>query len=131
VKRGLLDTSVLIAAESGRTLALDQMPVESRVCVITLAELEAGVLSAGDTSSRQRRLATLQTATVLAPLAVTAEVASCWAGLRAHLLQASRAVPANDLWIAAIARAHDLPVVTQDSDFDVLAELGLLEVVRV
>ncbi|WP_367280063.1 PIN domain-containing protein [Nocardioides sp.] len=45
-------------------------------------------------------------------------------------MHAGRAVPANDLWIAATAVAHDLPVVTQDSDFDVLAELGLLEVIR-
>lgn len=37
----------------------------------------------------------------------------------------------NDLWIAAVALANGLPVVTQDSGFDVLAELGALEVIRV
>ncbi|MCL2596011.1 MAG: PIN domain-containing protein [Promicromonosporaceae bacterium] len=36
----------------------------------------------------------------------------------------------NDLWIAAIAHARGLAVVTQDTDFDVLAELGLLKVIR-
>ena len=37
----------------------------------------------------------------------------------------------NDLWIAAIARANNLPVVTQDDDFDALADLGLLTVIKV
>jgi predicted nucleic acid-binding protein len=37
----------------------------------------------------------------------------------------------NDLWVAAVALAHELPVATQDSDFDALSDLGLLEVIRV
>ena len=129
--RGLLDTSVLIAAESGRGLDLGGLPMESLICVITLAELEAGVLAAPDTASRQRRLTTLQTAATLQPLTITSEVASSWAGLRVHLARARRAVGVNDLWIAAVASAHHLPVVTQDDDFDALVELGLLEVIRV
>lgn len=57
VTRGLPDTSVLLAAESGRALDLDDLPSESLVCVITLAEVEAGVLAAPDTpgTGRQRR----------------------------------------------------------------------------
>ncbi len=126
-----MDTSVFIAAESGRALDLGSLPAESLVCVITLAELEAGVLAAPDTASRQRRLATLQTAASLQPLTITSDVASHWAGLRVHLAQAHRSMGANDLWIAAVAAAHHLPVVTQDNDFDVLVELGLIEVIRV
>ena len=33
--------------------------------------------------------------------------------------------------LAATALANSLPIVTQDDDFDVLAELGLLEVIKV
>lgn len=99
--------------------------------VVTVAELEAGVLAAPDTASRQRRLATLQTATSLQPLTITADVASSWAGLRVQLQQAQRFVGVNDLWIAALALAYQLPVVTQDDDFDVLEELGLLDVIKV
>jgi len=36
----------------------------------------------------------------------------------------------NDAWIAAIALAHDLPVVTQDDDFDALAKFPDLKVIR-
>ena len=37
----------------------------------------------------------------------------------------------NDLWIAAVAAANDLPVVTQDSDFDALEAIGGPTVIRV
>jgi predicted nucleic acid-binding protein len=36
-----------------------------------------------------------------------------------------------DLWIAATAAAHRLPVVAKDADFDVLAEIGGIEIIRV
>lgn len=37
----------------------------------------------------------------------------------------------NDLWLAATALANEVPLVTQDDDFDTLADLGLLDVIRV
>lgn len=128
---GLLDTSVFIASESGRALALDRLPDESLVCVITIAELEAGVLAAPTTEIRARRLRTAQRAASIAPLPIDAPAAAAWARLRVVLHEAGRRIGVNDLWIASVAVSRDLPVVTQDEDFDALAELDLLEVVRV
>lgn len=129
--RGLLDTNVFIAQESGRQLELDALPDQSYVSVVTLAELEAGVLAAHDTETRHRRLATVQAVAALVPLTVDAAAASHWARLRVLLHENGRRLNVNDLWIAAVALAHDLPVVSQDADFDVLAELGLIIVIRV
>lgn len=129
--RGLLDTNVFIAQESGRQLELDALPDQSYVSVVTLAELEAGVLAAHDTETRHRRLATVQAVAALVPLTVDAAAASHWARLRVLLHENGRRLNVNDLWIAAVALAHDLPIVSQDADFDVLAELGLITVVRV
>lgn len=129
--RGLLDTSVWISAELGRTVDTARLPDEAYVCVVTIAELQAGVLAASDSTSRSRRLTTLQTALDVEPLTVDVRAAQVWAELRVRLHEAGRLINVNDLWIAAVAIAHDLPVVTQDDDFDILAELGLLEVVRV
>lgn len=64
-------------------------------------------------------------------LAIDAEVAAEWSRLRVHLAEAGRRVKANDLWIAATAVAHRLPVVTQDDDFDPLDGVSGLEVIRV
>ena len=48
--RGLLDTSVLIATETGRPLDIDALPDEVFISVVTIAELQAGVLAAADTA---------------------------------------------------------------------------------
>jgi predicted nucleic acid-binding protein len=128
---GLLDTSVFIASESGRDLVLDRIPEVGLVCVITLAELEAGVLAAPTTEIRARRLRTAQRAATVAPLPIDAPAAAAWARLRVMLHESGRRIGVNDLWIASVAVSRDLPVVTQDDDFDVLADLGLLEVIRV
>jgi predicted nucleic acid-binding protein len=130
-ERGLLDTSVLVAVEGGRDLDLESLPAEAYLSVVTLAELHAGVLAARDREARSRRLATAQRAAELVAIPTDARAAHEWARLRVALRDAGRAMQINDLWIAAVAVANQLPVVTQDADFDALAELGLLDVVRV
>lgn len=54
---GLLDTSIFIARETGR--ALGPLPEHVAVAVVTIGELQLGVLNAGDPSSRARRGDTL------------------------------------------------------------------------
>lgn len=129
--RGLLDTSVLIAAESGRPLDSTALPDEVFVSVITIGELQAGVLAAPDTATRARRLATLESVSPLAPLSVDAAAAAHWAALRARLAEERRRVNANDLWIAAVAMANGLPVVTRDADYEALEDIGGPAVIRV
>lgn len=128
---GLIDTSVFIASESGRLLHQHQLPVESVISVITLAELQAGVLIAADTAIRARRLAALAIVADIHVLVIDEVVAQEWARLRVQLAEAARRISVNDLWIAATALAEGIPVFTQDSDFDPLIELAGLEVVPV
>lgn len=129
--RAVADTSVWIAGESERPLDADALPHELLVCTVTLAELEAGVLAAQDVSTRADRLATLELARRAQVLAIDSAAASQWARLRVELYQARRRVNVNDLWIAATALAHDLPVVTQDDGFDPLTALAPLTVIKV
>jgi predicted nucleic acid-binding protein len=129
--RGLLDTTVFIADEAGRELAEDRVPEESAVSVVTLAELRAGVLAAPTTDVRAQRMVTLSVAQDMQVLPVDHAVAEVWAHLRVRLAELNRRVNVNDLWIAATALAHRLPVVTQDSDFDPIEGIAGLSVVRV
>lgn len=129
--RGVLDTSVFVAAETGRPLAADRLPAELATTAITLGELEAGVLAARDTVTRARRLRTLDSASELEVLTVDTHAGHRWAEIRAALADAGRRMPINDAWIAACALARDLPVVTQDDDYDVISGLVGLAVVRV
>jgi predicted nucleic acid-binding protein len=129
--RGLLDTSVFIAAESGRPLDAERFPEEAAVCVVTVAELQAGVLAAADVDVRARRLATLDAVADIELLGIDERAALMWARMRVHLAQSGRRLSVNDLWIAAVAASRGLPVVTQDDDFGPVEGIGGLEVVRV
>lgn len=128
--RGLLDTSVFIALKTRRAAAVERLPDESMVSVITIAELEAGVYAAADTETRASRLRTLETAQLIDALPIDGGAAHEWARLRFRLHETKRKVKVNDLWIAAVAVANGMPVVTQDRDFDALADIGGPEIIR-
>jgi hypothetical protein len=128
VNRGLADTSVFIARESGRPLDVARLPDDLAVSVVTVGELRAGVLAATDTTTRDRRLGTLARALVLDPVPIDGAVADAWARLRLLLRDAGKRMPVNDSWIAATALALGVPVVSQDADY---VELDGLPVVRV
>lgn len=129
--RGVLDTSVFIASESGRELVEDGLPQESAISVVTLAELHAGVLAAQDTDSRARRMATLDALGDVEVLPVDERAALVWARMRVHLAETGRRAGVNDLWIAATAATSGLPVVTQDDDYDQLDGVAGLTVIKV
>jgi predicted nucleic acid-binding protein len=131
VAQGLLDTSVFIASESDRPLDVSALPDEAFVSVITIAELQLGVLAAKTTSIRSARMITLESIAALEYLPVDAAAAAHWARLRVRLAEEGRRANINDLWIAAIAAANNLPIVTQDAGFDSISAVGGPAVIRV
>lgn len=129
---GLLDTSVFIAQESGRPLG--PLPQRVAVSVITMGELELGVLAATEDDVRARRADTLALAREADPIPITEPVMGAWARVVIDCRRAGvhRTVRLTDALIAATAVVHGLPVVTQDEDFDTIASAHpLLRVVRV
>ena len=129
--RGLLDTSIFIALESARPMNAAMLPDNGLISPVTIAELQAGVLIASDVDIRARRLATLASTADIDVLPIDADVAAEWARLRVYLAGTGGRVNVNDLWIAATAAAHGLPVVTQDRDFAPLQGAKGVEVVFV
>jgi predicted nucleic acid-binding protein len=128
---GLLDTSVLIAAEEDRPLRAEALPESAAISIITVGELRAGILAASDIQSRDRRLYTLERISGTTILSVNHRVAQIWAGMRAYLAASGERVSGNDLWIAATAAAAEMPVVTQDRDFYALSGVNGLTVIEV
>lgn len=87
--------------------------------MVTLIELRLGVLRSGG-KLRELREATLSCARRFVPLAVTEPVADELAGLLAKLRASHWRAKAFDCFVAATALAHELVVVTQDTDFETL-----------
>jgi predicted nucleic acid-binding protein len=112
---------VFIAREADRPLG--QLPDRVAVSVITIGELELGVLAAGDEAVLARRADTLALARESDPIPVSEAVMTAWARLVIDCRRAGvhGTVRLTDALIAATAVAHGLPVVTQDTDFDQIA----------
>lgn len=128
--RGLLDTSVFVALETGRPIEIDQLPEESVISPITFGELQAGVLAANTVEIRAIRMNTVQLAAEVELIPIDERVAASWALLRNQLRESGHRVPINDLWIAATALANNLSVYTQDNDFDPLDGISHLTVAK-
>jgi predicted nucleic acid-binding protein len=122
---GLLDTSVFIARETGREL--EELPDRVAVSVVTIGELQLGVLNAPDDAARMRRADTLALARSADPIPISEAVMTAWARLVADCKAAGihRTVKLTDALIAATAVEHGLPVVTQDGDYRKIASAHL------
>jgi predicted nucleic acid-binding protein len=118
---GLLDTSVFIARETERPLG--ELPDHVAVSVITIGELQLGVLNAADAESRARRADTLALARTADPIPISETIMVSWARLVADCRSAGihSMVKLTDALIAATAVEHGLAVVTQDDDYDRIA----------
>lgn len=124
----ILDTSVFIVGEQGRPLQRP-LPDEVSVSVVTLAELELGVLTARDPDTRAQRLTTLtRVREHTAGLPADDRVASAYARLAATELAAGRKPRVHDTWIAATALFHGAQVWTQDADFTSFAAIDVVRV---
>ncbi len=119
--RGLLDTSVFIAREQDRPLGA--LPEEVAVSVVTLGELELGVLAATDPTIRARRAETLALARAADPVSVGEATMSAFAVLVHDCHQAGLRPKILDALVAATAIEHGLGVVTQDEGFVAMARV--------
>lgn len=119
--RGLLDTSVVIAADIG------DLPNESAISAATLAELHFGVHLAKDEASRALRLRRLtEIESRFTALPIDEAVARAYGEVAALTVGAGRKVRTRvaDLFIAATARVYEVPLYTRNrQDFEPYAHL--------
>ena len=122
--RGLLDTSIFIGLETGRVVA--DLPDESAVSVVTLAELHLGVLLSKEGLTRARRLRTAsRIEREMEAIPIDAEVARVFASIVAEARAKGRRPGVMDTWIAATAVRHGLVLFTRDAGFDDMPQVQL------
>jgi len=110
----LIDTSVLVDVErSGEALEERVGEKERAISVITLSELLHGVWRAGSEIRRVRRQAFVEAlVAAIEPIHITPPIARVHAEIWACLEERGSVIGAHDLWIAATAIGHDMPLVT-------------------
>jgi predicted nucleic acid-binding protein len=127
LSKAVADTSIFIAQETDRELG--DLPERIAVSVITVAELELGVLRATDPKSRAQRLSTLsRVQSTYQLLPIGPEIASCFARIAAAERSRGRRLRRHDTWIAATAMHHGAAVVTQDADFSSFEDVSVVRV---
>jgi predicted nucleic acid-binding protein len=115
----------------GRPLRQEALPRQNAISIVTRAELRVGVLAAAEIASRDRRVATFEASGRFTVLPIDEGVARAWSQMRVHLAASGRRVEINDIWIVATAAAYEMPVLTQDGDFDALSGVAGLTVIPV
>ena len=83
---------------------------------VTLGEYRYGLKFSRQKRALESLLDTLEAESF--PLGVDSVTARLYADIRSELKQVERPIPENDIWIAAIARQHQLPIVSRDEHFD-------------
>jgi tRNA(fMet)-specific endonuclease VapC len=122
----ILDTNALSAFVDGEPAVGEALKRAARVAVpvMVLGEYRYGIAE-----SRHRATYEAWLATHLGDfevLGVTEETTVAYAALRVALRRSGRPIPANDTWIAALARQHRLPVLSRDQHFDAVSGLERL-----
>jgi len=114
----ILDTNALSAYADNEALVVELMDAAPsiEVPVIALGEFAFGIQDSRRAKAYAEWLAKF--VTLIRVLSVTAETAQCYADARSKLKQNGTPIPANDLWIAALALQHQMPLLSRDKHFD-------------
>ena len=119
----ILDTNAVSALFAGDSSLAEALANDDRhhLPVIVIGEYRYGLARSRDRS----RLGRLLDMLIHESLVLTIDVgtAAHYATLREELRQGGRPIPENDVWIAALSRQHDLPVITRDDHFDQIIDL--------
>ena len=122
----ILDTNA-VSALLGGTPALAELLASAErhhLPVIVIGEYRYGLMR----SRHRRNLALLLDSLIRESIILRIDEATAqkYAEVRDELRSRGRPIPENDLWIAALARQHDEPVVSRDQHFEAVEGLRVL-----
>lgn len=124
----VLDTNAYVAFKRGRQEAVEILQLAETIVipVVVLGELLAGFAFGGRETENRRELTAFLDAPRVQVAAVDATTASWYGRVYANLRRLGRPIPANDLWIAAVALQSGLPVFSYDRHFENVEGLALV-----
>jgi tRNA(fMet)-specific endonuclease VapC len=114
----ILDTNALSALVDGDPAieAVIQDFEGLKLNSISLGEYRFGILQSRHRTEYENQLSQLEADFEVLALDVT--TATFYALVRHELKSLGRPIPYHDIWIAALARQHGLPVISRDAHFD-------------
>lgn len=123
----ILDTNALsaVAEKDPGIIAVMAAAPSIAVPVVALGEYRSGIVRSRYSDRYEKWLNALLADSLV--LDITNETTSHYAGIVVELQQLGKLIPTNDMWIAALCRQHNLPVLSRDRHFDVVRDLRRVE----
>jgi tRNA(fMet)-specific endonuclease VapC len=119
----LLDTNVVVALLDGDSEAAMELERTDQTYLpaIVLGELQFGASHSRNPVANAARVDRFSATCRI--LSVDDETARHYGQIKSELRKKGRPIPDNDLWIAACARQHSLPLATRDRHFAEVPDL--------
>ena len=114
----ILDTNALSAWAEGRAAIKVHLRWAERLVIpsVVLGEYYFGIRQSRHRRRYEEWLARYLPLTEIA--AITSATADAYAAIRLELKRSGSPIPANDVWVAALASQHTLAILSNDSHFD-------------
>ena len=114
----ILDTNALSAWAEGRAAIKVHLRRAERLVIpsVVLGEYYFGIRQSRHRRRYEEWLARYLPLTEIA--AITSATADAYAAIRLELKRSGSPIPANDVWVAALASQHTLAILSNDSHFD-------------
>lgn len=123
----LLDTTIVVDHLRGKSPALDERLKETATLYLPVTALGELLYGAYKSAFEARALKQIESFIQLcAVLGTDKRTAHYYGRITADLARIGKLIPQNDIWIAAIALEHDLPLATRDQHFAFVTGLTLL-----
>lgn len=125
--RLILDTNALSAAAEEHPGVIKILAGARQLAlpVVVLGEYRYGIAKSRHRARYRRWLDGLITDCRV--LDVTEQTTHHYAAINVELRQTGKPIPTNDLWIAALCRQHELPLLSRDRHFDAVSGIQRLD----
>jgi tRNA(fMet)-specific endonuclease VapC len=126
-KEYVLDTNIIIDLFKGNRAIAEKID-QAKNIYLPIPALGELYLGAENSERKQHHLQQIKTLLQLVQVLNTSEqTAEIYGSIKTHLKRQGKPIPENDIWIAALAREHNLPVVTRDNHFKHIPDLKIIE----
>jgi len=124
----ILDTSAYSAFNRGDSRLRKWFTFEYQIHLplIVVGELRAGFSIGTKKEENEQFLTRFSGSPAVQIMPLTLATTTAFTALFQDLRQAGIAVSTNDLWIAALAREHSLPILTLDNDFKRIPNIDII-----
>ncbi len=129
MRRALIDTNIYSLAMRGEASVLDRLQQLDEIgfTVVSLGELLVGFRGGSREAQNRLELSRFLDSSRVRVLKIDEETADFYAAIVLALKRAGTPIPTNDIWIAALAQRHGLPIYTKDAHFEAVPGLVLVK----